>query len=311
MTISFNPSFSGQFSGYFASPGAGMGISFDTSFSHAFNGYFASLEASLADVTFANNLGTITFKRFLLTVADDWEWDGRRVIRRKTISLDGWMSQDVAERIDAVLSPSGQMTGGLGTLTLPWGQVQNVKCVSLEIPDGDWIDLVPVTAQFVDENPNNAIYTADWFGLKLHNPRMALSIPTREARDIYPHALLQQNTIFDPQSIGAGVMRTKSAPGLMEISLTGAITVDGPTLPADLIAKLMQRTNTDATLPTTSEVPSGYPRPFHMSEASPQMANKLPLVNMIVAGGRLAWDVENGVVMVSLNLLAQPQRLVV
>jgi hypothetical protein len=262
------------------------------------------------DVTFTNNLGSVTFKRFLLSVEDAFEWDlgSRRVARRKQITVEGYYSRDVSERTDGVLTPDQTHSGSLGSLLLPWTTLNNVKCVSIEVPDNQWIDFAPVTAVFVDENPLGRPYTFTWFGYTFQNPRISVNIPTRECRDEYPQMLIQ-DSFYDLTDFGGGVMRTKTAPGLMEISLSGTIFIEGSQLPTDLIPTLIQRANAYPSLGLTNTVPSGYPRPFAMSDACPEMANKLPLVNIIVAGGRIAWDVENGDLTVNLTLLAQPQQL--
>lgn len=96
----------------------------------------------------------------------------------------------------------------------------------------------------------------------------------------------------------------------MEISISGTLLIDSYQIPSDLIPKLVQRANMDVSQTVVTTVPSGYPIPFNMQDACPAIANKLPLVNIIVAGGRLVWDVENGMATVSLALLCQPQQVV-
>lgn len=166
------------------------------------------------DVQFSNNLGTISFKRFLVSVEDQYDWDGSRVVHQKQISLQGFIDiTDSSELLDAILTPTATMTGQRGTLTMPWALINNVKLASIEYPEDIDINMVPVTATFIDEQPAGQDYTIDWFGYTLHNPRIGVSIPTRECRDDYPHMPVNWGTLFNPFSIGGGVMRTKTCRG--------------------------------------------------------------------------------------------------
>ena len=55
---------------------------------------------ALDDISFTNNLGTITFKRAMMDISDDWQWNGRNPVHRKRVSLEARITRDAAEEVD-------------------------------------------------------------------------------------------------------------------------------------------------------------------------------------------------------------------
>jgi hypothetical protein len=265
---------------------------------------------ALPDISWTNNLGTISFRRALLSVADAWQWAGRGVVTTKQIQVDGHVKQDfiTPEGNEAVLNGPvlDKMRGTRGTLVLPWASIPNVKLTGLDYPVGVWLDYQPVSATFADDHPAGAAYTLTYFGLPLLNPRIGQPIPARPLRDEYLQMPRQPiGQVFLPSS-AAGVMRTKGGHKLMAISITGAISVPNGVLPTNLIETLIHRASMtpDSLDPN---VPAGYPAPFNLGDAIPELASDLNFANCIVAESRFSWKVEQNVVQVSLSLLSQPQ----
>jgi hypothetical protein len=269
---------------------------------------------SLPDVSFTNNLGTLTFKRCLLAFAERWEWNGRTANRTRQIEVDATLLEETAaeERIDGVLTNqtiAGQGRGTVGTLVLPWVTMTNIKLTALSIPDGAHVGMQKVTASFVDDLPDQNSYTVHFFDIELHNPRISVQLPNGEMRDEYTQMEFNEGLAWDASSYGAAVMRTKSAPGMLQLSLTGTTFFTDGLPPTGWLSKLVQRANMDSFV-ITNVVPAGWPRPFRMVEASPELGVGLPLVGLIITGGRVVWNVEEGTAEISIEMICQPQRLV-
>jgi hypothetical protein len=265
------------------------------------------------DVSFTNNLGTVTFKRCLVGVADNFEFNGRSLRKTKTITVEGYLMQDSndPEYFHEVLTTNGlagKTKGEPGTLVLPWAELTNIKLSNFDMPEGVWAYFQPITAVFVDDKPIDNIYHLTFFGVKLLNPRFSTSFPSFRLNDEYPQMTMQKGLSYNFNTVGAGVMRTKAPPGCMEIQLTGSIACPDGKLPDNWKETLMQRANTSVDTVTTL-VPSGYPRPFQMADAVPELATRMPLTHVIVVGGRLSWRVEHGIALVTINMLCQPQKV--
>lgn len=270
---------------------------------------------ALSDVKFENNLGSVVLKRCLISVSDQWEWNGRAVRKVKTITVEGHLKQDDAspELYDTLLTDPrqpGRGKGGLGTLTVPWTTLSNVAISSIDQPEGVWLDYHPISVTFIDEYPDANLYTVTWRGVTLHSPRISVDFPSAQLRDEYMQMPLQTGVLFNKFQIGATVMRTKSFPGLMGVQLSGYFFVAGGTLPDGWEQTFTMRAGMSQDT-ITGLVPAGYPLPFNLGEAVPELAHCLPLANVILASSRLNWDVEQGAVQVQLDMLCQPQRLVV
>lgn len=266
----------------------------------------------MADIKFVNNLGELVFKRCLISVSDHWEFNGRTAKKSKSISIDGYMNRDEIERVDGLLTDSAALNkdrGALGQLVLPWTVLNNVRVEEVNQGVNTWIDLQQIQATFVDEYPFGNTYTASFFGLILHNPRIGIGLPQGELRDEYPQMSLQSGLVWNPNTVGAGVMRTKGAAGMIEMTMSGAILIEDGRLPLDWQNKLVRRAGMSYDT-INSLVPAGWPMPFSMADACPELATSLNYSNMFVSGGRIVWDVEAGMGQVDLEFLCQPQRMV-
>lgn len=266
---------------------------------------------------FKNDVGELKLHRFLMTTTDMFNYDGRSVTRTRRVAIEGFVKRgDTAftgEGPEDILSERfGQVKmGGPGTLTLPHTTLNNIRIESFEYGEGLWIEFMPVSIVFVDDYPDRNNYTMQWFGLTLHQPRLLVPVATAKLLDEYAQMPWQNVGMLNYSAVDTTLARTRTPTPMMEMSLTGVISLedaDKPgTLPDDLIQKLIQRSGVTR-LGTT---PPGYPIPFSLAEACPQMADRLPLIHIIVTGGSVTWDVENEFLQVQLGLLCQPQRIVV
>ena len=269
--------------------------------------------STLPDVSFTNNLGTVTFQSCLLQFNEDMAWSGRSVKLTKEISVSATvMYTDAAsQRLDAVLTDPTSGPGSFGeggTLTLPWTVLTNVKLMGLTTAEGNWGGAQKVTATFVDDQPSSNTYTVHWFGMELHNPRVGVELPQRVLNDDYTQMSYQMFGLYDPSGFGNSVFRTKSAPSMISLSLGGTMFLDDGLMPDNWLSVLVQRANMDAAS-FTFTVPTGWPRSFPMSEACPEIAIAMPLTQIIGAGGTVIWNVEDASAELSVQLLCQPQYL--
>ena len=156
----------------------------------------------LPDITFTNNLGSISFQRCLVGVIDNWVWNGSAVKHSKQVHISGHVQQQIggtSEGLENALTTNGGNRGQMGSLLLPWTTLTNVKLMEISYPTDVWIEIVPVTATFQDDRPDNNIYTIHFFGYELHNPRISMPIPFRRPKDIngvkftqiYPNAHIE------------------------------------------------------------------------------------------------------------------------
>jgi hypothetical protein len=206
---------------------------------------------SLPDVSFTNNLGTVTFQSCLLEFNEEMSWSGRSVKLTKEISVTATIlyTDAVSQRLDAVLTDptsTPDSFGEGGTLTLPWTVLTNVKLMGLTSSDGNWGGSQKVTATFVDDQPSNNVYTIHWFGMELHNPRLGVELPQRVLNDDYTQMNYEMFGVYDPSGFGNSVFRTKSAPSMISLSLSGTMFLDDGLLPGDWLGLLVQRANVDA-----------------------------------------------------------------
>jgi hypothetical protein len=266
---------------------------------------------SLPNVSFTNNLGTIQFVRCLLGITDSWEYNGRVARHVKSISVQGHVLQGgIGEQFTGIItnrSVVGQRYGDIGTLTLPWTTLTNIRLTDLSFPDNVWLDYVPVEATFADDYPDGNQYTITLFGFTVYNPRIQLPIPDRQLRDEYP----LQPLLYTVPAVGNpryGVFRTRAGQKNMEITITGSIRITDVKLPPYLIDKLTQRANT--TISTMNAlIPTGYPNTFNLGDAIPEIRNDLNYAHCMVIGSQIQWNVEQQMAMITVQMLCPPQTV--
>jgi hypothetical protein len=266
---------------------------------------------ALPDVSFTNNLGTITFKRCIIGVTDSWEWAGRGVKHVKSISISGQVKQGgTDEKLDGILTQRGtpaKNVGDTGTLTLPWTTINHVKLAGIEWSESKWTDFTPVDCQFIDDTPYNNRYTWTLFGQTLFNPRITIPVASRPLLDDYPQMRWAAGFIAgDPRS---GCFTLRGNEKNMDFSVSGTIRVTDVALPTNLLNTLQMRVGQQTVLRGTLNA-GGYPVPFNLGEAIPELRDDLNLAHCIVIGGQLQWYVEQQQASINLSLLAPPQKLV-
>jgi hypothetical protein len=268
---------------------------------------------ALPDISFTNNIGSITFKRCLLDLADEWQWDGRAVVHRKRISVQGMMSRDASEAVEGILTTVNSPTKNLarrGALTLPWATLQNIRVESLEQAGGGasgWQVMVPVAASFVDDLQKNNIYSLTFFGLKLQNPRLSIPIPAKRTTDYFAQIPSTQNGEVEHQNPLYGPIRFRTGYEIMEIAVSGAIALESGTLPADIAGILQQRTGVTVNAQSLADLPAGYPVVFKLGQAIPELAGDLAISSVFVRRSSLSWNVEKQMAQVRINMVTQPQ----
>ena len=265
---------------------------------------------ALPDISFTNNVGTVAFKRAMIDVSDDWQWDGRAVTHRKRISVDAWITRDASEQLEGVVTrfDGSPATGAMGDLTLPWTVLHKIKLESLEQSTGTWQEYCHVQATFLDDLPQNNLYMVHLFGLELHNPRLSLPIPAKPTYDAYAQIISNNSGSVNPHNPFYGPIRFRMGYGMMQIGISGSLLFQDGLLPPDLLGILQQRqgVTTDTSFDLAS-LPDGYPIVFKLGEAIPELANDLAMSVCFVSGGRVQWDVEKQVARIQLQLLTQPQ----
>jgi hypothetical protein len=266
---------------------------------------------SLPDVSFTNNLGTLTFARCLIGVTDNWEFDGRVARHVKSISIDGHIERNgVGEGFQELLTDRttfGKRYGGLGTLTLPWTNLSNIRFQDLGFPTNTWIDFVPVQATFADEWPDFNSYTLSFFGLTIYNPRLVFPIPMRGLRDEYALMPQKYGVGFQLNDPRVGVFRNRSGQRNMDITLSGTIQVNDNILPANLQAILTQRVNMGLPNTFTYILPTGYPCPFNLGDAIPELTKDMNLAQVFVVGSQVVWHIEEQTAQVTIQMMCPPQ----
>ncbi len=264
----------------------------------------------LPDVTFTNNLGSITFKRCLVGVTDSWEWAGRGVRHVKSVTISAHVQRNgTGEKLDGILTSrteDGRKAGGLGVLTLPWTSLSNMKVVSLDWQEGTWIDYVPVTATFVDDTPYNNRYTFTLLGYTLYNPRITLPIPSQPIIDEFPQMPWTRSTAR-PYGPRAGTFRTRASERNMDVVVSGTIRTPDGQLPENLVQNLTMRAGWNNPL-VNPGMAGGYPQPFNLGDAIPEVKDDLNLAHCIVTGGQIAWFVERDQARIDLQVLCPPQK---
>jgi hypothetical protein len=262
---------------------------------------------ALPDISFSNNLGSISWKRAMLEVSDEWRWDGRNAVRRKRIGVRAYISKSPDEALHAVLTdPTATATGRKGTLTLPWGVLSNIRIESIEFPTSAWNAVyVPVTAEFSDDHPDGNTYTLHFFGLELHNPKLAINVPTRQVADYYVQTPDVPLGDVDHTNPWYGAIRYKQGFGMMSVRLSGTVLCPEGTLPTDLVETLQQRNGVGGV--SGGNLPDGFPRTFNLSEAVPEFEGQLEVNGCFVVSSRAIWNVERQAVRVELVIGAQPQ----
>src|ERR1035437_5003175 len=261
------------------------------------------------DISFTNNVGVITFKRCLVDVSDEWQWNGRAVVRRKRITIDGRINRDKAEALEGMQTQrdDGPSKGLRGTLTLPWTVLDKIKIESINMEMGGWQDMVKVQASFLDDLPTTNIYTLSFFGLTLENPRLALPIPAKNTYDYYTQMPITlpsgASGVIGPTNPFYAPIRFRTGYGMMNISLSGSLSLpDGP-LPTDLIEKLTKRMGVgDGAEGDSGNLPDGFPCIFKLGEAIPELAGDIAMTSVFVAGGQIAWAVEKQIARITLRM---------
>lgn len=259
---------------------------------------------SLPAVSFTNNLGTITFERALLEIADQWQVTAQGVRATKSVRVHGQVHRDDAFRFNSMQSSA---SGERGTLTLPWTSVGNLQLRSLATPDGVWLDWLDVTAEFDDEDPESNEYTVDFFGIELINPRFALSLPFRQVRDDTVQMPLTSFALIDPANPAFSTLRMLETHDNMTLELSGTW-VPPRDLDLDAVTeKLSRRSGTQHV--NVTEMPAGYPQVFDVQDFSESVATWLPLRKLWVAQSQIAFDVEKGQAEISVSMEMPPQKL--
>lgn len=270
------------------------------------------------EISYENNLGKVVFRRCLVGLSDQWQWNGQVVKHTRTIELDGYVEQADAPEESEGLEPilTARVSGRPGTLVLPWTRLEGIKIQSINMPTGPWLDLEPVQVTFLDERPGQNIYTMSFFGLTLHNPKLTLPIPWRRSTDHHvPMPLATQDTEMGNQVLAYKPLRTREPHDLMPVKLEGTVFLrdvpEGETTTERIhhVVDVIQQRSGTAPHTRDSSLPPGYPRPFHLTQACPELAGQLEIAHLFVEDAQAAWDVEKETLAISLQMLAPPQRV--
>jgi len=265
---------------------------------------------SLPDVSFTNNLGTVTFKRCLLEIGDSWQWNGRAVVHGKRIGIQGMITRDVAERISGTITDpktDGRSTGYRGVLTLPWTTLSNIRLESLEQSEGGWQSMAPTSAVFVDDLPSNNIYLFTFFGLPLYKPKLSLPIPAKRTTDTYTQMPFAPQGDVAADNPFYGPIRFRTGYEVMDITLSGKLRVPTGLLPTDIIGTLQQRTGVTVSNNSLADLPEGYPVVFRLGDAIPELMGKLAISSVFVRRAQIQWDVEKLLADITIQMTTQPQ----
>lgn len=259
---------------------------------------------ALPDISFTNNLGSVTFKRAAIDVATEYQWDGRNAVRRKRVGVEAVVMRGEAERLTGVLTTAQAVQGKRGDLTLPWTVLKGVRLEGFDTPPNAHMDVIPVSASFVDDAPANNIYKMSFFGLDVQNPRLSIPIPVKETTDNYAQVPYKEKGEVVAANPWYGPVRYRSGYGLMQISLGGTILLQDGLLPKDLVQKLQHRVGVGG---VSGDLPTGYPGVFALGDAIPELKGSIALTNVFVTRAIIQWSVERQAARVTVNMAAQPQ----
>lgn len=277
--------------------------------------------SSLPDIAFENNLGSLVFRRALLSISEEWSWGEGASRKQCRYTVQAKVHRDDAFLLESIASTDE--AGGPGKLTLPWKVIkEGIKLVSAQTPVRAWVDWVDVEAEFLDDTPVAGRHTLDFFGLELHNPHISFSVPSRTVKDdfvqmpldFFGGAVDSSNPIMGPirkllthdnmQVVLVGTWMPKRAdPGLLDLH-SGANEIDIH----EIINRASRRVDTDHVDPH-SNMPRGYPDVFGVADFSEDLANALPLKHLWVSSSSLAWQVKTGAIKISITMECPPQLL--
>lgn len=268
----------------------------------------------LPEIKFTNNLGNYTFERCMLSISDQWGWSGSSVKHTKAVSISGYIKRSSftndPEGWDDLLVEQGTSEKGKeGSLELPWTTINKMKIKSFSVAPGTWIDFMPFTATFEDENPDDNIYTLHFFDIELHNPRLNLPTYVRRINDDYIHFQNNINSLvpFNPRN---QAIRYRSGNRMFDIGLSGTMLLETPEFPMEVIEKLkMQKgsENNFAGIPVNN-LPIGYPSPFPLDLAIPEIKGEFNIGNVILEKSSISWSLEEQSAQISLGMISQPQN---
>ena len=265
---------------------------------------------ALPDVSFTNNVGTVTFLRSLIDVTDDWTWDGQTVTHRKHVTVDAQVTRANAEALEGVVTrfDGSEPVGQRGTLTVPWTTLSNMKLESIDQVPGGWQNMCQVSASFVDDVPNNNLYKIHLLGFELENPRLTLPVPAKPTFDYYAQILTNAPGPVAASNPFFGPIRFRMGYGMMTISVGGSLQLPNGKLPDGIVEILQQRVGVgDSLAIDIANLPNGYPYVFPLGEAIPEISNDLAMTGVFVTGGRVIWDIERQVAKIQLSMMTQPQ----
>jgi len=244
---------------------------------------------ALPDVSFTNNLGTISFKRPHFEISDelDVSADGPSVARNRTKSIRVWgaIKKDNNEMLNAISSEGTTSYGEPGTLTLPHAVLTGIKLQEISYEQGIWAEWGQASASFVDEEINDAEYSLTWFGHTLRDAQI----------DVNPGVIrLGEKTVHNYN----GFFRQQLGHNMVAINVQGMVFTNEDSLPAGLENSMTRITSS----------PSGYPELFDMLDAIPE-ASGTPYKECLITGASINWEVEKRLANVSIDIIAQPQEL--
>ncbi len=280
------------------------------------------------NISFANSLGTIEFQRCLIGLIDQWSWNGRSIKRVKNINIQGHVQRATpTEGFEAIFTGDNDSgKGDRGTLALPWAILTDVSPLSIEYSNDPWLDFVPVTATFRDDEPDSNLYSMHWFDLILHNPKIQFPVAERRLKDYYVQMPLNGSAYIDSDSHYWGPLRVRPPHERMSFQVTGTLKMEevpgllgnvkaepSPTLtPPQRLAfiadQIQQRRGTSSETLTGGPA-VGWPRTFMLTDAIPELDDDLDIAHCFVASASARWDVEKNTTSVAINLMAPPQKI--
>jgi len=253
---------------------------------------------ALSNVSFTNNLGTITLTRVMYSLAHNYQWNssgqGKNTV---VIDVNGSLKAGEAllnslhHRINAGENTPGEP----GILTLPNAVYNNIKITNISYEGGTWSQWGRVNISFEDENEGEdndftftLIYGSNSY--TLYNPSVTITPSTIKRAEQAIHNV-------------DGWFRQQLGHDIFKVSVSGSVRTDPCSLPDGLIEALEQKSSEYGL--------ENYPKVADLKDFIPEAEDKLDIKKVLMTSGKIVWHYEDNNADVSMEFLAPPQEITI
>ena len=250
------------------------------------------------NLSFTNNLGTISLSRVMYSISHTYSWDGENPAKPGVeISVTGSLRNS-----EASLNDVAGANGLPGTLVLPHIVLPKMRIRELTYAEGIWAPWGIVTITFNDTDDSKISDTMIEFksgdsNVSIYNPTIIFSPSTIKRGE---HSIYGMN----------GWVRQQLGHDIIRISISGEITTEPCTFPADFLSILEQKPAKEPGMSGEEyESISNYPRIADLSAFIPSAKDNYDLKKVMIVDGKLTWHYEDNVADVDIDMIAPPQKM--